>query len=114
MNGFEILIWVCCLVLAASSIGKFLKSKSTVSAFKTWNVDQYRLLAGVVELSSAISMAIPATRPYGVLVGSLYLGCAFAIPLSHGEWKKGAPALLVAGLIWFGWLSLNNWFVVSA
>jgi hypothetical protein len=72
--------------------------------------DRWITILGVIELASAIALAVPRTRALGLLLVTGFLGGAIASHIQHGESPLQPAVLLAIG--WTGvWLRhpMANW-----
>ena len=100
----NILIFVPCLALLASSIAKFAHVAAVVAQMTAVGFAGPKLiLVAVLELASALLFLVPKTRSFGLLMVSAYLGGAIAAQLGHG--LPSEPPTVLLALIWIGmWL----------
>lgn len=98
------LIVLTAFALATSSIAKLAGIRDIVRELNAHGLYSGAiLLVASLEILSATTFIIPATRAVGLLLISAFLGGAMATHLEHGE-SMAPPAILLA-LAWTGvWL----------
>jgi len=101
-----VLIYLSCLVLAGSAAAKLVPVPTVAAklAVLGFGGSKLLLIAGL-ELASAILLAFPRTRAFGLLLVSAYLGGAVAVHVAHDQ-LPFQPVFVLA-LIWIG-ISLRH------
>jgi hypothetical protein len=110
-----VLIAVVVLALVGAATAKFLGVAAITTQLTSFGFSRGWIIAlGVIELASAVLLAIPRTRALGLLLITGFLGGAIATHIQHGQ-SPAQPAVLLA-LGWTGiWLRhpLANWSHLS-
>lgn len=98
------LIALTCLLLLASAAAKLAEVPAVVAQMSAAGLSGDRLtFVAALEILSALTFLIPATRSFGLLGISSFLGGAIATHLQHGQ--PIAPPAIVLVLVWLGaWL----------
>lgn len=60
------------------------------------------LLVATLELLAALLVLIRATRPFGLLFVSSYLGGAICAHVQANQYGEALPAMIVMGICWLG------------
>lgn len=111
--GGNFLIGLSSLMLVGSAAAKFAHVPKLVTEFAAMGFDNKRLMfVAILEIVSAAAFLIPATRSFGLLLVSSYMGGAIATHLQHGQ-TIAQPSFVLA-LVWLGaWLRhpeiLRSW-----
>jgi len=100
----NILITLISVLLLGSAAAKLAHVPAVVAQMSANGVSGDRLtFVGILEILSAVSLLIPATRSIGLLLISSFLGGAIATHLEHGQ--PIVPPSIVLILAWLGtWL----------
>jgi hypothetical protein len=100
----NILITLISVALLGSAAAKLAHVPAVVSAMSANGVFGDRLtFVGILEVLSAVTLLIPATRSIGLLLISSFLGGAIATHFEHGQ--SIVPPSFVLVLAWLGtWL----------
>jgi len=100
----NILIILVCVALLGSAGAKFAHVPAVVAQMSSAGLSGDRLaFAAFLEVLSAVAFLIPATRSFGLLLISSFLGGAIATHLQHSQ--SIVPPSIVLILAWLGaWL----------
>lgn len=98
------LIVLCSVMLLGSASAKLAHVPKVVSQLGAMGFDDGKLLfVALLEVGSALLFLIPATRSFGLMMVSAFLGGAIATHLQHGQSIAGPSVVLI--LMWSGtWL----------
>lgn len=92
--------WIPALLIALSGVMKLSGNRQILETMTKLGVGPYVRLLGVMELTFAALLVIPATFKLGFLLASCYFGGAIATELSHDALKVN-PFIPVV-LLWVG------------
>lgn len=99
--------------LIFSAVMKFVGPEEVVEIFHEWNLAEWRVPIGVVELVTGVLLLIPRTHSLGLLLGSAYLGGAIATHLQQGEAMESISPAIVLAMLWIGGLLMHSELLVS-
>ena len=90
------IIWIIGIILFLSSFAKLIGPQQAIDTFTTWQLLDYLVIIGIIELLVGILLLVPYTRKFGAFLVFAYFGGAI---VTHLIAQEIIPALFPAGLL---------------
>lgn len=99
--------------LVISAVMKLVGPKEVVEIFQKWNLAEWRVPIGILELVIGLLVLIPRTHSLGLLLASAYFGGAIATHLQQGEAMEASSPAIVLAMLWIGGLLRHSELLAS-
>lgn len=99
--------------LVFSAVMKLVGPEAVVEIFRKWNLAEWRVPIGIVELVTGLLVLIPRTHSLGLLLATAYLGGAIATHLQQGEGMEATSPAIMLAMLWIGGLLRYSELLVS-
>ena len=113
----RIAAWILIVLIGGglifSAVMKLSGAAEVVKVMGEWNMADWRIPIGVVELATAILLLIPRTHSLGLLLATAYLGGAIATHIQQGEAPFAASPAIMLALLWIAGLLRHPELLVS-
>ena len=113
----RIAAWVLIALMGAmllfSAAMKLSAAQPVVEMFAKWDLVEWRVLIGVIELVAAVLFLIPRTHSLGLLLVTAYLGGAIATHLQQEDAPGAIPPAVMLALLWVAGLLRHPELLVS-
>lgn len=103
-----ILAWTLAAFFLFGAIGNIFVSESITEDYLRWGYpDWFHFVTGGLELTTAVLLAVAATRLWGAALGCVAMFAAAATVIVHGEYAHAIPPVVVLALSavvgWTAW-----------
>ncbi|WP_032830654.1 MULTISPECIES: DoxX family protein [unclassified Pseudomonas] len=103
-----ILAWTLAAFFLVGAIGNIFVSESIAEDYLRWGYpDWFHFVTGALELTTAVLLAVAATRLWGAALGCVAMFAAAATVIVHGEYAHAIPPVVVLALSavvgWTAW-----------
>jgi uncharacterized membrane protein YphA (DoxX/SURF4 family) len=96
----EFVRWLLVMFFILGGVANIVGPRSIRDSYTRWGFPPwFRFITGLLELASALMIALPHLQRPGLLLGAAVMAAAAATLIHHREWRHLPPAAIVIVII---------------